>query len=119
MRVRGSTMATQVSRSHTLVDQSEVYLKRVALGAIGIIELILGFRLILDLAGSSGETLPTYFMYVLSQPFVAIFNWLPVADIKKLTAGGAYIEPVALAAMLIYGLVGFGLVKLFNYLARD
>ena len=76
---------------------------------IGLIETLLLFRFLLRLFGANPNAGFTDFIYTVSLPFYAPFyRVFPSARIE-----GSVFEWTTLLAMLVYWLIGWGIVKLF------
>lgn len=81
---------------------------------LGIIEILLAFRLILKLTGANPATSFVSFIYSLSQIFVA-----PFAGIFPQTTGTgavttAHFEPSTIVAMIVYAVVAWGIAKIIS-----
>ncbi len=77
---------------------------------LGIIEVILAFRFLLKLFGANPAAGFTSFMYTISYPFAA-----PFVSVFGLTqVQGSIFEWTTLLAMLVFGLLGWGIVKLLT-----
>jgi hypothetical protein len=76
---------------------------------LGLLEALLAFRFILKLLGANPAAGFSSFVYNVSYPFAAPF--LNVFGITKVE--GSIFEWTTLLAMLVYGLVAWGIVKLF------
>lgn len=76
--------------------------------AFGILETLIGFRVLFKLIGANSANLFTHWVYNLSAPFLAPFMTLVV------NPGGQEIvlEVTSLIAMLVYGLLCWALVTL-------
>ncbi|KKP55863.1 MAG: hypothetical protein UR50_C0015G0011 [Parcubacteria group bacterium GW2011_GWC1_34_10] len=77
---------------------------------LGVIEVILAFRVMLKLLGASTLSGFTSFIYAISSPFA-----LPFAGILKVTgASGMVLEWSTLIAMIVYAIIAYGIVALFQ-----
>lgn len=77
---------------------------------LGIIEVVLGFRILLKLLGANPASGFTSFIYAISAPFA-----LPFAGILRVSAGsGMVLEWSTFIAMAVYAIVAYGLVALFQ-----
>lgn len=76
---------------------------------IGILEVLLAFRFVLKLIGANATAGFTSFIYGITQPFASPF--LNVFKVTKVE--GSVFEWTTLLAMLVYWLIGYGIVKLF------
>lgn len=80
---------------------------------LGVLEVILGLRFIFRLLGASAASDFTTFLYNLSHGFVAPFNGI----FNDQTLGtNSVFEFSTLVAMLIYALIGWGLIALCGIL---
>jgi len=76
---------------------------------LGLMEVLLAFRFVLRLTGANPEAGFTSFIYgityVFAAPFLNVFRITQIA--------GSVFEWTTLLAMAVYGIVAFGLIKLF------
>lgn len=76
---------------------------------LSILETLLVFRLLLKIAGANPVSGFVSFIYGLSGPFV-----LPFASVfPKITFAGSVLEWSTVLAMIVYGLIAWGIVRLF------
>jgi hypothetical protein len=111
-----TTPGTPVTTSRTSVT-SYRYEDRIVLAiwwVVGFIDTIIAIRLLLKLLGASTQSAFVRFMYditaVLVAPFHGIFN--TVAE------GRSVLEPESLVAMIIYTLIGWGIVSLIRLMRK-
>jgi hypothetical protein len=77
---------------------------------LGVVEVVLAFRVVLKLLGASSESAFTNFIYAVSNPFA-----LPFAGILGITGGAvSFIEWSTLIAMAVYAVVAYGVIALFQ-----
>ncbi len=77
---------------------------------LGVIEVLLGFRILLKLLGASTYSGFTNFIYSLSAPFA-----LPFAGILRTsTSANLIFEWSTIIAMVVYAIVAYGIVALFQ-----
>jgi len=88
--------------------------KRVVYYILGVIEALLGFRLVFKLLGANPENAFVSAIYSISDLFLAPF----VGIFRTATAQGvetqAVLEPATIIAMAVYALVAWGIVKLID-----
>jgi hypothetical protein len=77
---------------------------------LGLLEVLLAFRFILKLFAANPTAGFSSFIYNVSYPFTAPF--LTVFHISQIA--GSIFEWTTLLAMLVYGLVAWGIVKMFS-----
>lgn len=79
---------------------------------LGVIEVLLAFRVVLKLLGANPASGFTSFIYAVSGPFAIPFlGILPTAR-----AAGSVFEWSTLIAMAVYAVIAWGLVKLLQFL---
>ncbi len=105
VRERTSTSSTAETR---LTLTNGIYF------VLGVIEFLLLFRLLLKLLGANPASGFVNFVYdisgILNAPFKAIFSSTTTnGDVTK----GVF-EPATLVAMVVYGIVAWGIVKLVH-----
>jgi hypothetical protein len=77
---------------------------------LGVIEVVLAFRVLLKLLGANAESGFTNFIYMVSNPFA-----LPFAGILGITGiSNMTLEWSTLIAMGVYAIVAYGIVALFQ-----
>lgn len=78
---------------------------------LGVVEVLLAFRVILKLMGANTFSGFTYFIYAVSNPFA-----LPFAGILGATTGADLVlEWSTLVGMVVYAIVAYGVVALFQF----
>lgn len=77
---------------------------------LGVIEVLLGFRVLLKLLGANSFSGFTAFIYAASDPFA-----IPFAGILRTSASDSLLfEWSTLIGMAVYALLGYGVVALFQ-----
>ncbi len=77
---------------------------------LGIIEVVLAFRILLKLLGANAQSGFTSFIYAISNPFA-----LPFAGILRVTGiSEMTLEWSTLIAMAVYAILAYGIVALFQ-----
>lgn len=77
---------------------------------VGIIEVLLGFRILLKLIGASPASAFTQTIYSFSDPFA-----LPFSGIVRATVSGfSVLEWSSIIAMGVYAVVAWGIIELFQ-----
>jgi hypothetical protein len=83
---------------------------------VGLIEVLLTFRLVFKLLGANPSSPFVSFIYSFSAMFVAPFAGI----FHTTTTGGvdatAVLEPATVIAMIVYALLGWGIAKLIGVL---
>jgi YGGT family len=88
-----------------------LFLKRIILIVLAVIEVVLGLRFVLDALGANPNAGFTTFILNVSKPFMAPFN--AVLGAPKLNGSGVF-HPSILLAMVVYALIAWGLIALLN-----
>ncbi len=78
----------------------------------GLVDVILAIRFVMKLLGANPTSGFVTFMYNISEPLVAPFRGIFGTPV----AGGSVLEPASLVAIVIYSLIGWGLVALIRLL---
>lgn len=93
-------------------DEANFTAGRVVYYIVGILEVLLAFRLIFKLLGANPSSGFVSFIYSISQvfmvPFTAIFRSAATHGIET----KAVLEPSTIIAMIVYALIAWGIVKL-------
>ena len=79
---------------------------------VGLIDVILVIRFVMKLLAANTSSGFVSFMYNLSEPLVAPFRGI----FGTPAAGGSVLEPASLVAIVIYSLIGWGIVALIRLL---
>jgi uncharacterized membrane protein HdeD (DUF308 family) len=88
--------------------------RRIIYLVFGIIEVLIGIRVILKLLAANPDAGFTSLMYTVTQPFVALFQGVfPSAQSQ-----GSSLEVSSLLAILVYALLAFGIVRLVQIMAH-
>lgn len=77
---------------------------------VGLIEVLLAFRVLLKLVGANYSTFTTM-IYLLSAPFARPF----LGTLDTGVAGEVIVEWSTLLAMAVYPLLAIGIIKLFQF----
>lgn len=81
---------------------------------VGALQILLGLRFFLRLAGANTENQFAQFIYNLSDPFIAPFSTLFISPVR---GGGNFILDInVLIAMFVYSLLGWLGIAFVNYL---
>lgn len=77
---------------------------------VGVIEVLLAFRVVLKLLGANTFSGFTNFIYAVSDPFALPFSGI----IRTTTNSGFALEWSSLIAMAVYAILAYGVIKLFQ-----
>lgn len=82
--------------------------------ALGVLEVLLGFRFIFKLLGANPISGFVVFLYSITNIFVAPFSGI----FEPFTTNGLSVqsvfEPASVIAMLVYGIIAWGIVRLIK-----
>lgn len=88
--------------------------KRLVYYGLGVLESLLAFRFIFRLLGANPQSVFVAFIYALTRiflaPFINIFKPFVTEGIET----RAVFEPATLIAMIVYGLIAYGIVRLID-----
>jgi hypothetical protein len=79
-----------------------------------VVAVMLGIRFLLKLLGGSSQAGFVTFMYNITQPLVAPFHGIFNTTVQ----GRSILEPESLVAIVIYALIGWGIVSMIRVMAR-
>lgn len=92
--------------------------KRIVYYILGVIEVLLAFRLIFKLLGANPASGFVSGIYTLSNiflsPFMGIFRTASARGVET----QAVLEPATIVAMIVYAVLAWGIVKLIEILKR-
>lgn len=77
---------------------------------LGVIEVLLGFRILLKLMGANTYSGFVQFIYSVSDPFALPFSGI----LRTQAASGSVLEWSTFIAMAVYAIIAYGLVALFQ-----
>lgn len=93
--------------------------RRVVYYVLGVLEILLAFRLVFKLLGANPDSGFVSFIYSLSQvflvPFTTIFSSATTQGIET----RAFLEPSTMIAMVVYALIAWGIVKLIIIIRKN
>lgn len=85
----------------------------------GLIEILLGFRLILKLAGASTVSIFVRFIYGLTGVFILPFDGIFRRGYSQITETTSVFEPSVIVAILVYVFLAWGIVKLLRISSKE
>jgi hypothetical protein len=107
---------TETSNSRDNTEHRTNVVARIIWYVAGVLLVLLGLRFILSLLGANTTNSFANFIYKASHPFVAPF--FSLFNYHNYTYGTSHFEAYTLVAMLVYGLIAWGLVELVT-LSQD
>ncbi len=108
---------TQVVRQRTSTDSSQdsrLTLANAVWFLLGVLEVLLVFRLFLKLFGANPDSGFVSFVYTVTSGFTAPFRGIFSTPTTQGDITTSVFETGTLLAMIVYALIGWGLVKLVN-----
>lgn len=82
---------------------------------VGLIDTLIAIRFLLKMFGANTGSAFVAFMYALTDPLVAPFHGI----FNTAAAGRSVFEPESIVAILIYSLIGWGIVSLIRLMRRN
>ncbi|MDQ6882641.1 MAG: YggT family protein [Candidatus Dormibacteraeota bacterium] len=82
---------------------------------VGLIDTLIAIRFLLKMFGASTASAFVSFMYALTDPLVAPFHGI----FNTASQGRSVFEPESVVAIIIYTLIGWGIVSLIRLMARN
>ncbi len=113
-----SASATRVSHTSVTSFHDGAYGDRaiaVVWWIVGLVDILLAIRFLLKLLGGSTVSGFVTFMYNITQPLVAPFHGIFNTTVQ----GRSILEPESLVAIVIYSLIGWGIVSLIHMITRS
>jgi uncharacterized protein YggT (Ycf19 family) len=105
------TSRTDIYRSGVANDRAI----QVVWWIVGLIDTLIAIRFLLKMFGANTASAFVSFMYALTDPLVAPFHGI----FNTAAAGRSVFEPESIVAIIIYTLIGWGIVSLIRLLARN
>jgi hypothetical protein len=87
---------------------------RIVYWILGLLEALLAFRLIFKFLGANPGSTFVSFIYGLSAPFVNPFSGIFRSAVTQGIETRSVLEPTTIIAMMVYALIGYGIVRLFG-----
>ncbi len=81
---------------------------------LGVLEVLLAFRLVFKLLGANPQSLFVSFIYSVSQAFLIPFNGIFRSAVTKGIEAQSVLEPTTIIAMIVYAIIAWGVVKLIE-----
>ncbi|MEO6797142.1 MAG: YggT family protein [Candidatus Dormibacter sp.] len=106
-----SSSRTSVYRSGATNDRTI----QVVWWIVGLIDTLIAIRFLLKMFGANTASAFVSFMYALTDPLVAPFHGI----FNTAAAGRSVFEPESVVAIIIYSLIGWGIVSLIRLMARN
>jgi len=88
--------------------------KNIVYYILGVLEVLLAFRLVFKLLGANPQSPFVSFIYSVSQAFLAPFNGIFRATVTKGIEAQSVLEPTTIIAMIVYAVLAWGIVKLIE-----
>lgn len=99
-------------------SEANLKFRRLMYYILGVLEVLLAFRLVLKILGSNPESTFVSAIYALSGIFVAPFTGIFGEVATEGLETTAVLEPALIVAMVVYALVVYGIVKLFEIMTN-
>ena len=81
---------------------------------LGVLEVLLAFRLVFKLLGANPQSPIVSFIYAISQAFLSPFSGIFRSAVTKGIEAQSVLEPTTIIAMIVYAVVAWGIVKLIE-----
>lgn len=85
----------------------------------GLLDVLLAFRFVFKLLGANPSTGFVDFIYNLSAVFVTPFAGIFNTSLAKGDVITSIFEPATLVAIIVYGILAWGIVSLINVISRQ
>jgi len=122
-KILDDSEATVIDRNKATVLNDTVVLKekekeknfnggRIVYYILGLLEVLLGFRLVFKLLGANPGSGFVSFIYSISEVFLVPFNAIFRSASTQGIETEALLEPSTIIAMVVYAIIAWGIVKL-------
>ena len=98
---------TETKRGHLKARQIVYYI-------LGILEVLFAFRLLLKLLGANPYSGFVSFIYSITQVFLAPFISIFRSGVTRGNVTEGVLEPSTIIGMIVYAIIAWGIVKLFD-----
>lgn len=116
---RGNKQVVRERTSTASTEETRVTITNAVWFVVGVIEILLGLRFVMKLLGANPNSGFVDFIYTLSGVLVAPFRGIFSSPTTEGDVVTSVFESATLVAMLIYLLLGWGLVKLLTLSKRN
>lgn len=89
-------------------------LKKIVYYILGVLEVLLVFRLILKLLGANPSSSFVSIIYTVSRILLAPFSGIFRTAVTEGLETQSVLEPANIIAMIVYALIAYGIVRLFK-----
>lgn len=104
------------------MEQNSVYrsqannfkLGKIVYYILGVLEVLLAFRLIFKFLGANPESNFVSLIYVISEGFLSPFSGIFRSAINSGIETRSVFEPTTIIAMIVYALIAYGVVRLIG-----
>jgi len=100
--------------THLKTHQQNLKAKNIVYYILGVLEVLLAFRLVFKLLGANPQSPFVSFIYSVSQAFLAPFTGIFRSAVTKGIEAQSVLEPTTIIAMLVYAILAWGIVKLIE-----
>src|SRR5665648_709168 len=112
-KILNASEATVIDRNKaTVLKEKNFNGGRIVYYILGLLEVILGFRLVFKLLGANPGSGFVSFIYSISEIFLVPFNAIFRSASTRGIETEALLEPSTIIAMVVYALIAWGIVKL-------
>lgn len=88
--------------------------KNIVYYILGVLEVLLAFRLVFKLLGANPQSPFISFIYSVSQAFLMPFTGIFRSAVTKGIEAQSVLEPTTIIAMIVYAVIAWGIVKLIE-----
>jgi hypothetical protein len=95
-------------------DQGHLKARKIVYYILGVLEVLLAFRLVFKLLGANPQSPFVSFIYSVSQAFLAPFSGIFRSTVTKGIEAQSILEPTTIIGMIVYAVIAWGIVKLIE-----
>lgn len=113
MKVRKADLMEKKLETRNSSSEGSIF-NRIVVVLFSLVEIILGFRFIFKLMGANASNVFVKGLYDVTQLFVGIFEGIFAKMTISEAATDAVFEPATLIAIVVVGLIAWGVMKLMS-----
>lgn len=107
-----------VNKNVIVTNEANLKLRKIVYYLLGVLEVLLGFRLVFRLLGANPGSIFVSQIYDLTDAFLIPFNGIFRVAVNQGIETASVLEPTTIIAMIVYGLIGYGMARFIEIWKR-
>lgn len=104
----------EINEIKNKTNEQTINAKSIVYYVLGVLEVLLAFRLVFKLLGANPQSPFVSFIYSVSQAFLSPFTGIFRSAVTKGIEAQSILEPTTIIAMIVYAILAWGIVKLIE-----